>query len=71
MTASNFSLSRDCVFSLHQNCRTNLLYGKNNIEILSKINKNQTLKGYLSLHKDISINQLILKWTPNMLMHFK
>lgn len=61
-------LSRDCVFSLHQNFRTNLLYGKNNVEVLAT-NGDQPLKGYLSLHQDINMDQLILKWTPNMLMH--
>ena len=62
------SLSRNCVSSLHQNVRSLLLYGKNNVAVAS-LDGNDTLKGYLSLHQEAA-NVLTIKWVPNNgLMH--
>ena len=61
------TFSRDYVFSLHQNMRSSLLYGKNNVSVASGEN-NDLLKGYLSLHRENN-GSLIVKWTPNQLMH--
>uniref|UniRef100_A0A0N5AVY8 Rab-GAP TBC domain-containing protein n=1 Tax=Syphacia muris TaxID=451379 RepID=A0A0N5AVY8_9BILA len=58
---------RDYVFSLHQNMKTSLLYGKNNVTVTVSPD-GPTLKGYFSLHQ-ISKGNLIIKWTPNQLMH--
>lgn len=61
------SFNRDYVFSLHQNMRSSLLYGKNNV-CVSSSEKNDLLKGYLSLHRE-NTGLLTVKWTPNQLMH--
>uniref|UniRef100_A0A0K0E325 Rab-GAP TBC domain-containing protein n=1 Tax=Strongyloides stercoralis TaxID=6248 RepID=A0A0K0E325_STRER len=58
---------REFVYSLHQNTRLTLLYGKNNVSI-STFDDNKVLKGYLSLHKEFS-GFVIVKWTPNELMN--
>lgn len=64
------NVNRDCVFSLHQNLRASLLYGKNNVSVkkTTKSDGIQLFKGYLSMHQD-NLNFLTLKWTPNMLIH--
>ncbi|CEF66059.2 Small G protein signaling modulator 2 [Strongyloides ratti] len=58
---------REFVYSLHQNNKLTLLYGKNNVSI-STFDDNKILKGYLSLHKEFS-GFVIVKWTPNELMN--
>ncbi|XP_077168753.1 small G protein signaling modulator 2 isoform X3 [Paroedura picta] len=58
--------ARDYVASLHQNSRTHLLYGKNNVRVQPKDDM-EALAGYLSLHQ--SADSLTLKWTPNQLMN--
>ncbi|KAI6176851.1 Small G protein signaling modulator 1 [Aphelenchoides bicaudatus] len=62
--ATAYSLNRNCVSSLHQNGRTSLLYGKNNVTVATDGNE---LKGYLSLHQ--SVNGLTLKWLANQIMN--
>ncbi|KFV61839.1 Small G protein signaling modulator 2, partial [Dryobates pubescens] len=62
-----FSASaREYVESLHQNSRTHLLYGKNNVLVQPKDDL-EAIPGYLSLHQ--SADSLTLKWTPNQLMN--
>ncbi|XP_004684842.1 PREDICTED: small G protein signaling modulator 2 isoform X2 [Condylura cristata] len=58
--------ARDYVESLHQNSRTRLLYGKNNVLVQPKEDM-EAVPGYLSLHQ--SADSLTLKWTPNQLMN--
>nr|XP_033777244.1 small G protein signaling modulator 2 isoform X3 [Geotrypetes seraphini] len=58
--------AREYVESLHQNSRTHLLYGKNNVMVQPKEGM-ESLPGYLSLHQ--SAESLTLKWTPNQLMN--
>ncbi|XP_036925830.1 small G protein signaling modulator 2 isoform X3 [Sturnira hondurensis] len=58
--------AREYVESLHQNSRTRLLYGKNNVLVQPKENM-EAVPGYLSLHQ--SAESLTLKWTPNQLMN--
>ncbi|XP_068159438.1 small G protein signaling modulator 2 [Drosophila tropicalis] len=60
------SVAKDYVESLHQNSRTTLLYGKNNVLVLPK-DVAEPMPGYLSLHQ--SIQSLTIKWTPNQLMN--
>ncbi|XP_066491830.1 small G protein signaling modulator 2 isoform X2 [Tiliqua scincoides] len=60
------SSARDYVESLHQNSRTHLLYGKNNVLVQPKDDM-EAIPGYLSLHQ--SADSLTLKWTPNQLMN--
>ncbi|XP_077021629.1 small G protein signaling modulator 2 isoform X2 [Tamandua tetradactyla] len=57
--------AREYVESLHQNSRTRLLYGKNNV--LVQPEDMEAVPGYLSLHQ--SAESLTLKWTPNQLMN--
>ncbi|XP_053210334.1 small G protein signaling modulator 2-like isoform X3 [Panonychus citri] len=57
---------RDYVESLHQNCKTTLLYGKNNVLIQPRENL-EAIPGYLSLHQTPA--GLVIKWTPNQLMN--
>ena len=59
---------REYVESLHQNCRSTLLYGKNNVYVQPNDNS-EALAGYLSLHQ--SSGSLELRWTPNQLMNNK
>lgn len=67
MSEDRFSSSaRDYVESLHQNSRTHLLYGKNNVLVQPKDDM-EAIPGYLSLHQ--SADSLTLKWTPNQLMN--
>ncbi|XP_045560047.1 small G protein signaling modulator 2 isoform X2 [Salmo salar] len=67
MSEDKFAASaREYVESLHQNSRTHLLYGKNNVLVQPK-KEMEVLRGYLSLHQ--SGDNLILKWTPNQLIN--
>lgn len=59
-------LAREHVDSLHQNQQSTLLYGKNNVE-LSPVDFHSPIQGYLSLHKLVEC--LLLKWTPNPMLH--
>uniref|UniRef100_A0A0N4Z206 Rab-GAP TBC domain-containing protein n=1 Tax=Parastrongyloides trichosuri TaxID=131310 RepID=A0A0N4Z206_PARTI len=59
---------REFVYSLHQNNKLTLLYGKNNVSIPSYDDKDKILKGYLSLHREFCGN-VVVKWTPNELMN--
>uniref|UniRef100_A0A6Q2ZKH2 Small G protein signaling modulator 2 n=1 Tax=Esox lucius TaxID=8010 RepID=A0A6Q2ZKH2_ESOLU len=58
--------AREYVESLHQNSRTHLLYGKNNVLVQPK-KEMEVLRGYLSLHQ--AGDNLTLKWTPNQLIN--
>ncbi|CAF3367028.1 unnamed protein product [Rotaria sp. Silwood1] len=58
--------ARDYVESLHQNARSQLLYGKNNVYVQPAPN-HEPIPGYLSLHNNQ--HGLTLKWTPNQLMN--
>ncbi|XP_044285757.1 small G protein signaling modulator 2 isoform X2 [Varanus komodoensis] len=67
MSEDRFAASaRDYVESLHQNSKTHLLYGKNNVLVQPKDDM-EAIPGYLSLHQ--SADSLTLKWTPNQLMN--
>ncbi|XP_072839509.2 small G protein signaling modulator 1 isoform X2 [Pogona vitticeps] len=58
--------ARDYVESLHQNSRTTLLYGKNNVLVQPRDDM-EAIPGYLSLHQ--AADFMTLKWTPNQLMN--
>lgn len=58
--------ARDYVESLHQNSKSQLLYGKNNVLVQPKEDAEQ-IPGYLSLHQ--TLEHLTIKWTPNQLMN--
>ncbi|CAL1537719.1 unnamed protein product [Lymnaea stagnalis] len=58
--------AREYVESLHQNSKLTLLYGKNNVLVQPREDK-EALAGYLSLHQ--SSDGLIIMWTPNQLMN--
>ncbi|KAM7347779.1 small G protein signaling modulator 1 [Cochliomyia hominivorax] len=64
--SSPASVAKDYVESLHQNSRTTLLYGKNNVLVLPK-DVSEPMAGYLSLHQ--TVQSLTIKWTPNQLMN--
>ncbi|XP_013885516.1 small G protein signaling modulator 2 [Austrofundulus limnaeus] len=67
MSEDRFAASaREYVESLHQNSRTHLLYGKNNVLVQPKKDM-EVLRGYLSLHQ--AGESLTLKWTPNQLIN--
>ncbi|XP_074496080.1 small G protein signaling modulator 2 isoform X5 [Sebastes fasciatus] len=67
MSDDRFAASaREYVESLHQNSRTHLLYGKNNVLVQPKKDM-EVLRGYLSLHQ--AGDNLTLKWTPNQLIN--
>ncbi|XP_029965203.1 small G protein signaling modulator 2 isoform X2 [Salarias fasciatus] len=67
MSEDRFAASaREYVESLHQNSRTHLLYGKNNVLVQPKKDM-EVLRGYLSLHQ--AGDTLTLKWTPNQLIN--
>ncbi|XP_043910345.1 small G protein signaling modulator 2 isoform X1 [Protopterus annectens] len=67
MSEDKFAASaREYVESLHQNSRSRLLYGKNNVLVQPKEDM-EVLPGYLSLHQ--SAETLTLKWTPNQLLN--
>ncbi|XP_019401118.1 PREDICTED: small G protein signaling modulator 2 isoform X3 [Crocodylus porosus] len=67
MSEDRFAASaREYVESLHQNSRTHLLYGKNNVLVQPRDDM-EAIPGYLSLHQ--SADNLTLKWTPNQLMN--
>ncbi|MBN3319899.1 SGSM2 protein, partial [Atractosteus spatula] len=67
MSEDKFAASaREYVESLHQNSRTHLLYGKNNVLVQPKEDM-EVLRGYLSLHQ--AAENLTLKWTPNQLIN--
>lgn len=59
-------IPRDYVESLHQNSKSTLLYGKNNVLVQPKEHL-EAMPGYLSLHQ--TPEGLIIKWTPNQLMN--
>ena len=61
--SSSFS-AREYVESLHQNSKSQLVYGKNNVIVQQK---DSEFAGYLSLH--LNSSGLLLKWTPNQLMN--
>ncbi|XP_069135231.1 small G protein signaling modulator 1-like isoform X4 [Argopecten irradians] len=66
-SSKSFHLSaKDYVESLHQNSKTTLLYGKNNVLVQPKEDV-EALAGYLSLHQ--SAMGLTIMWTPNQLMN--
>ncbi|CAJ0583161.1 unnamed protein product, partial [Mesorhabditis spiculigera] len=67
-TSDRASVSRDYIYSLHHNFKSILLYGKNNVSVADASLEEPT-KGYLSLHKQTHSGLLLLKWTPNQLMH--
>ncbi|GIX93341.1 small G protein signaling modulator 1 [Caerostris extrusa] len=54
------------VESLHQNSKSTLLYGKNNV-LVQPVKHLEPMPGYLSLHQNT--DGLIIKWTPNQLMN--
>ncbi|XP_074643721.1 small G protein signaling modulator 2-like isoform X2 [Tubulanus polymorphus] len=58
--------AKEYVESLHQNSKTTLLYGKNNVLVQPKEDV-EMMPGYLSLHQ--SVEGLTIKWTPNQLMN--
>ncbi|CAM4901799.1 unnamed protein product [Rotaria socialis] len=58
--------ARDYVESLHQNAKSQLIYGKNNV-FVQPVPSQEPIPGYLSLH--LTHHGLILKWTPNQLMN--
>ncbi|KAK6191324.1 hypothetical protein SNE40_003045 [Patella caerulea] len=58
--------AREYVESLHQNNKTTLLYGKNNVLVQPKEDV-AALAGYLSLHQ--CTDGLMIMWTPNQLMN--
>lgn len=58
---------RDYVYSLHQNVKASLLYGKNNVTAAISPD-GPPMKGYLSLHQN-SPGNVTVKWSPNQLMH--
>ena len=60
---------KEYVESLHQNCKTTLLYGKNNVIVQPC--DGEALAGYLSLHHLQNTNSLEIRWTPNQLMKGK
>ncbi|VDK78960.1 unnamed protein product [Litomosoides sigmodontis] len=61
------TFGREYVYSLHQNVKASLLYGKNNVTAAVSPDGPQ-LKGYLSLHQN-SPGNVTVKWSPNQLMH--
>ncbi|EJD73813.1 hypothetical protein LOAG_18790, partial [Loa loa] len=61
------TFGRDYVYSLHQNVKASLLYGKNNVTAAISPD-GLPMKGYLSLHQN-SPGNLTVKWSPNQLMH--
>jgi hypothetical protein len=60
--------AKEYVESLHQNYKSQLIYGKNNICVKMQQNKEEII-GYLSLHQSESHQSLTLKWTPNQLLN--
>ncbi|CAF4348298.1 unnamed protein product, partial [Adineta steineri] len=58
--------AKDYVESLHQNAKSQLIYGKNNV-LVQPVPGHDPIPGYLSLH--LNQNGLTLKWTPNQLMN--
>ncbi|KAM9793987.1 small G protein signaling modulator 1-like [Syngnathus typhle] len=58
--------AREYVESLHQNSRTTLLFGKNNVLVQPRDDM-EAIPGYLSLHQTGEL--MTLKWTPNQLMN--
>ncbi|XP_055339768.1 small G protein signaling modulator 1-like [Paramacrobiotus metropolitanus] len=61
------SAAKDYVESLHQNSKSTLLYGKNNVMMRPR-DTSQPMQGYLSLHQS-GESLLAIKWTPNQLMN--
>ncbi|ESO11592.1 hypothetical protein HELRODRAFT_71468, partial [Helobdella robusta] len=65
-------IAKEYVESLHQNNKSTLLYGKNNViiqPVCADVREDiQPMAGYLSLHQNNSLS-LVVKWTPNQLMN--
>lgn len=59
------SSAKEYVESLHQNSRSQLIYGKNSVIVKQR---ELELVGYMSLHLNSQIGSLLLKWTPNEMM---
>lgn len=59
----NYS-AKEYVESLHQNSKSQIIYGKNHVMV---IQREKDIAGYLSLH--LTSNGLVLKWTPNQIMN--
>ena len=66
MNGSSGKSAKEYVESLHQNSKSQLIYGKNNVVVKQK---DIELVGYLSMHVLSSIDGLVLKWTPNQMMN--
>ncbi|CAH8856582.1 unnamed protein product [Trichobilharzia szidati] len=56
--------AKDHVESMHQNLKSRLLYGKNNV-LMQPPNSPDPIPGYLSLIDGESGKLIVLKWTPN------
>lgn len=62
---SSFNYSaKEYVESLHQNSRSQIIYGKNHVIV---IQREKDIAGYLSLH--LTSSGMVLKWTPNQIMN--
>ncbi|CAF1642630.1 unnamed protein product, partial [Adineta ricciae] len=57
---------KEYVESLHQNAKSQLIYGKNNV-LVQPVLGHDPIPGYLSLH--LTQDGMTLKWTPNQLMN--
>lgn len=61
------TIAKDYVESLHQNTRSTLIFGRNNVLVLPpKSDQTEPIPGYLGLHQEPTC--LSIKWTPNYLM---
>ena len=62
---SSFNYSaKEYVESLHQNSKSQIIYGKNHVIV---IQREKDITGYLSLH--LTSSGMVLKWTPNQIMN--
>ncbi|VDM32430.1 unnamed protein product [Hydatigera taeniaeformis] len=69
LPAQKLTQAKDYVESLHQNERTPLLYGKNNVLVQPSMSTSR-ISGYLSMHRTglDADSGLELKWAPNRAM---